>query len=92
VPPFGGKRDRVILDLRLVERDSIVLEAATRSTIAPVSFALISAAALSAERRNAPSGSLHNRGARRSRRPSKGGGTPPVRARPREIDVRAAKG
>jgi Ala-tRNA(Pro) deacylase len=27
VPPFGGKRDRVILDLRLVERDSVVLEA-----------------------------------------------------------------
>jgi len=27
VPPFGGKRDPVILDLRLAERDSVVLEA-----------------------------------------------------------------
>jgi Ala-tRNA(Pro) deacylase len=27
VPPFGGKRDPVILDLRLSERDSVVFEA-----------------------------------------------------------------
>jgi len=27
VPPFGGKRDAVILDLRLSERDSVVFEA-----------------------------------------------------------------
>lgn len=27
VPPFSGKTDRVIVDLRLAERDSIVLEA-----------------------------------------------------------------
>ena len=27
VPPFGGKRDPVILDVRLSERDSVVLEA-----------------------------------------------------------------
>ena len=27
VPPFGGKADRVIVDVRLAERDSLVLEA-----------------------------------------------------------------
>jgi Ala-tRNA(Pro) deacylase len=27
VPPFGGRADRVIVDLRLAERDSLVLEA-----------------------------------------------------------------
>jgi Ala-tRNA(Pro) deacylase len=27
VPPFGGKRDHVIVDARLAERDSVVLEA-----------------------------------------------------------------
>jgi Ala-tRNA(Pro) deacylase len=27
VPPFGGKRDPVVLDLRLSERDSVVFEA-----------------------------------------------------------------
>jgi Ala-tRNA(Pro) deacylase len=27
VPPFGGRSDRVIVDLRLAERDSLVLEA-----------------------------------------------------------------
>jgi Ala-tRNA(Pro) deacylase len=27
VPPFGGRTDRVIVDLRLAERDSLVLEA-----------------------------------------------------------------
>jgi Ala-tRNA(Pro) deacylase len=29
VPPFGGKKDQVILDSRLTERDSVVLEAGT---------------------------------------------------------------
>lgn len=29
VPPFGGKRDPVILDVRLSERDSVVVEAGT---------------------------------------------------------------
>jgi Ala-tRNA(Pro) deacylase len=29
VPPFGGRRDRVILDRGLAERDSVVLEAGT---------------------------------------------------------------
>jgi Ala-tRNA(Pro) deacylase len=29
VPPFGGKKDPVILDSRLAERDSVVLEAGT---------------------------------------------------------------
>ena len=27
VPPFGGRRDPVILDVRLSERDTVVLEA-----------------------------------------------------------------
>jgi Ala-tRNA(Pro) deacylase len=29
VPPFGGKKDQVIVDARLAERDSVVLEAGT---------------------------------------------------------------
>jgi Ala-tRNA(Pro) deacylase len=29
VPPFGGKKDQVLVDARLAERDSVVLEAGT---------------------------------------------------------------